>query len=281
MSIQYFLPQRLSSWCIRKLTRIRAVWFKNLFIKVFSKLYKINWDESKYSSPNDFKTFNEFFTRPLKEGARVISDAPLVSPADGKIAACGQLENTQFVRAKGHDFTVESLIADTELAATFKDGSFATVYLSPKDYHRVHMPATGKLLRTIHVPGKLYSVSLKTAAQIPTLFAENERYVCLFETEYGKMIVILVGAINVSSMATVWGGDVTPPYGRVIDYTTYERDITLEKGAEMGRFNMGSTAIVLLEKNDNVALNQVLAEGSAIQMGNALYNFCNLPEESL
>ena len=281
MSIQYFLPQRLSSWCIRKLTRIRGVWFKNLFIKVFSKLYKINWDESKYSSPDDFKTFNEFFTRPLKEGARVISDAPLVSPADGKIAACGQLDNTQFVRAKGHDFTVESLIADPELAVTFKDGSFATVYLSPKDYHRVHMPATGKLLRTIHVPGKLYSVSLKTAAQIPTLFAENERYVCLFETEYGKMIVILVGAINVSSMATVWGGDVTPPYGRVIDYKTYERDITLEKGAEMGRFNMGSTAIVLLEKNDNVALNQVLAEGSAIQMGNALYNFCNLSEESL
>lgn len=281
MSIQYFLPQRLSSWCIRKLTRIRTVWFKNLFIKVFSKLYKINWEESKYSSPDDFKTFNEFFTRPLEFGARPIAESPLVSPADGKIAACGQLQNTQFVKAKGHDFTVESLIADPELAEDFKDGSFATVYLSPSDYHRVHMPVKGKLLRTIHIPGKLYSVSLKTASQIPTLFAENERYVCLFDTEYGKMIVILVGAINVSSMATVWGGDVTPPYGRVIGYQTYDRDIELDKGAEMGRFNMGSTAIVLLEKNDSVVLNESLKEGSAIKMGETLYKFCNLESKSL
>ena len=281
MSIQYFLPQRLSSWCIRKLTRIRTVWFKNLFIKVFSNLYKINCEESKYSSPDDFKTFNEFFTRPLEFGARPIAESPLVSPADGKIAACGQLQNTQFVKAKGHDFTVESLIADPELAEDFKDGSFATVYLSPSDYHRVHMPVKGRLLRTIHIPGKLYSVSLKTASQIPTLFAENERYVCLFDTEYGKMIVILVGAINVSSMATVWGGDVTPPYGRVIGYQTYDRDIELDKGAEMGRFNMGSTAIVLLEKNDSVVLNESLKEGSAIKMGETLYKFCNLESKSL
>ncbi len=275
MSIQYFLPQRLSSWCIRKLTRIRTVWFKNLFIKVFAKMYKINWEESKYSSPEDFKTFNEFFTRQLEADARPIADSPLVSPADGKIAACGQLENTRFIKAKGHDFTVESLIADPELARDFKDGSFATVYLSPSDYHRVHMPAKGKLLRTIHVPGKLYSVSLKTAGQIPTLFAENERYVCLFDTEYGKMIVILVGAINVSSMATVWGGDVTPPYGRVIEYQTYDRDIELDKGAEMGRFNMGSTAIVLLEKNSELVLNESLKEGVGIKMGETLFKLCN------
>lgn len=281
MSIQYFLPQRFSSWCIRKLTRIRTIWFKNLFIKVFAQLYKINWEESKYSSPEDFKTFNEFFTRQLEVDARPIADVPLVSPADGKIAACGILDSTRFIQAKGHDFTVESLIADPELADVFKYGSFATVYLSPSDYHRVHMPTKGKLLRTIHIPGKLYSVSLKTAAQIPTLFAENERYVCLFDTEYGKMIVILVGAINVSSMATVWGGDVTPPYGRVIEYSSYDRDIELDKGAEMGRFNMGSTAIVLLEKNDTVALNGLLKEGGSIKMGTPLFNFCNLETKGL
>ncbi|MBS7827813.1 archaetidylserine decarboxylase [Wohlfahrtiimonas chitiniclastica] len=279
MSIQYFLPQRLSSWCMRKLTRIRTPWFKNLFIKVFSKLYDINWQESAVKNPEEFKTFNEFFTRSLEKGARPIADAPLVSPADGKIAACGNLEDTQFIRAKGHDFTVESLIADPELAQTFKDGSFATVYLSPRDYHRVHMPAAGTLLRTIHIPGKLYSVSLKTAGQIPTLFAENERYVSVFDTEYGKMIVILVGAINVSSMETVWAGEITPPYGKVLAYQNYEDGMTLEKGAEMGRFNMGSTAIVLLEKNDRVALNPELKEAAPVQMGGALYNLCNLSQD--
>lgn len=280
MSIQFFLPQRLSSWCIRKLTRIRAVWFKNLCIKVFAKLYKINWSESLYQIPDDFETFNDFFTRELQDGARLIADDPIVSPADGKIAACGLLSQTTFVKAKGHNFTVESLIADPELAKAFTDGSFATVYLSPRDYHRVHMPASGKLLRTIHIPGKLYSVSLQTAEAIPTLFAENERYVSLFETEYGKMIVILVGAINVSSMATIWAGDITPPHGKVIQYKNYSDGIELEKGAEMGRFNMGSTAIVLLEKSDKVVLSDLLKEAHPIKMGDTLFAKVPDPEST-
>ncbi len=262
--------QRLSSWFFRKITRVKTVWFKNLFISQFAKIYKIEWQDCVRQRPEEFESFNDFFTRELKADARPISEAEIVSPADGKIAACGQLSNTEFIHAKGHHFTLESLIADPELAKTFKDGQFATIYLSPRDYHRIHMPVTGKLLRTIHIPGKLYSVSLKTAEKIPGLFAENERLVSLFETEYGKVIVILVGAINVSSMETVWAGTVTPPYASLLQYSDYQNeDITLQKGEEMGRFNMGSTAIVITENTD-LALTKALKEYHPIQLGEAL-----------
>ncbi len=262
--------QRLSSWFFRKITRIKTTWFKNLFISQFAKIYKIDWQDCVRQRPEEFHNFNDFFTRELTENARPISDAEIVSPADGKIAACGRLSDTQFIHAKGHNFTLESLIADPELAKNFKDGQFATIYLSPRDYHRVHMPITGKLLRTIHIPGMLYSVSLNTAAKIPSLFAENERHVSLFDTEFGKVIVILVGAINVSSIETVWAGTITPPYGTLLKYSDYQNEnIILEKGAEMGRFNMGSTAIVITE-NNALNLNSLLKERHPIKLGEPL-----------
>lgn len=262
--------QRLSSWFFRKITRIKTKWFKNLFIAQFAKIYKIEWQDCVRQCPEQFINFNDFFTRELKSEARPLSDAKIISPADGKIAACGQLSNTEFIKAKGHHFTLEALIADPELANTFKNGKFATIYLSPRDYHRIHMPVTGQLERTIHIPGKLYSVSLKTAENIPTLFAENERHVSLFNTAYGKVIVILVGAINVSSMETVWEGTITPPYASILKYSDYSHEnITLEKGAEMGRFNMGSTVIVLTENKD-LALDELLKEYHPIKLGEPL-----------
>ncbi|MHC5225918.1 archaetidylserine decarboxylase [Ignatzschineria sp. LJL83] len=262
--------QRLSSWFFRKITRIKTKWFKNLFISQFAKIYKIDWQDCVRQRPEDFSSFNDFFTRELKPEARPLSDAPIISPADGKIAACGQLSDTEFIHAKGHHFTLEALIADPELAKDFKDGQFATIYLSPRDYHRIHMPVSGRLERTIHIPGMLYSVSLKTAENIPTLFAENERHVSLFDTEYGKVIVILVGAINVSSMETVWEGTITPPYASILKYSDYQNEeIFLEKGEEMGRFNMGSTVIVITENNE-LQLDEILKEYQPIKLGEAL-----------
>lgn len=262
--------QRASSWLFRKLTRIKTAWFKNLFITQFAKLYKIDWQDCVRQKPQEYLSFNDFFTRELKKGARPIADNAIVSPADGRIAAAGSLSNTRFVRAKGHDFTLEALIADPSLAELFRDGHFTTVYLSPRDYHRIHMPVTGKLLKTIHIPGKLYSVSMKMADKIPTLFAENERLVSLFETEYGKVMVILVGAINVSSIETIWTGTITPPYGKVLQYSDYQHEnIIIEKGQEMGRFNMGSTAIVITEK-EGLSLLTNIQEGAVIRLGEGL-----------
>lgn len=263
--------QRFSSALFRKLTRIRIPWFKNLFIALFAKLYKIEWEDCVRKTPAEFETFNDFFTRELKEDARPISESAFVSPSDGKIAACGELEETQFIQAKGHDFTLESLIADPELAKEFKQGKFATIYLSPRDYHRIHMPIDGTLLRSIHIPGKLYSVSLKTAEKKPTLFAENERLVTLFNTPYGRVIVILVGAINVSSMETVWAGEVTPPYAKVVQYRSWETaNISLQKGDELGRFNMGSTVIVIAE-NSALQLAPTLKEYASLKLGEPLF----------
>ena len=262
--------QRLSSWFFRKITRIKTKWFKNLFISQFAKIYKIEWQDCVRQRPDQFSCFNDFFTRELKPEARPLSDAAIISPADGKIAACGQLSDTEFIHAKGHHFTLEALIADPDLAQDFKDGQFATIYLSPRDYHRIHMPVAGRLEHTIHIPGMLYSVSLKTAENIPTLFAENERHVSLFDTEYGKVIVILVGAINVSSMETVWEGTITPPYASILKYSDYRNEeISLEKGEEMGRFNMGSTVIVITENNE-LKLDEIWKEYHPIKLGEAL-----------
>lgn len=273
-TLQHFLPQRTSSWIIRKLTRIQTSWFKNNFIKYFAKAFNVNWDEAKINDPREFKHFNDFFTRELKEGVRPQADAAFVVPADGKIACCGRLEGLQFIRAKGHDFSLSALIADPALADEFKDGLYTTIYLSPRDYHRIHMPHTGTLTKMIHIPGKLYSVSLKTAVAIPTLFAQNERVVCVFDcAKFGKFILILVGAINVSSIQTVWAQEITPPYGKTIAYTDYAKDaqITLEKGAEMGRFNMGSTVIILTQ-NSNLNLDPKIIEDAVVMLGQALLN---------
>ena len=271
-SLQYFLPQRLSSWIIRKLTRIETVWFKNLFIRIFSKIYKVKLDEYIIQDSNSYTSFNDFFTRAIKPEARPITEQDCIIPADGKIIALGTLANTEFIKAKGHHFTLEALLADQQLASEFKDGLYTTVYLSPSNYHRIHAPMDGTLLSTIHIPGKLFSVSLKTAEQIPNLFAQNERLVCVFKTEIGKVIVILVGAINVSSIQTTWHGVYKNP--EILAYQHFKEGISFKKGDEIGRFNMGSTAIVILPKS-TLQLNPALNENKIVQIGEALTSKSN------
>ncbi|MFM8575522.1 MAG: archaetidylserine decarboxylase, partial [Limnohabitans sp.] len=192
----------------------------------------------------------EFFTRPLKSGARPMADAPYVSPVDGAISQCGPIDGERIFQAKGHSYTTRALVGgDATLAATFEGGEFATLYLSPRDYHRIHMPCAGRLTRMIHVPGDLFSVNPVTARGVPGLFARNERVVCVFEGDHGPFVMVLVGATIVGSMATVWHGVVNPPRpGQVREWTYEMGNIALAQGEEMGRFLLGSTVVLLFPK---------------------------------
>jgi len=247
--LQHLLPQRLLSRLVHAFMRIRLAPVKNLQIAVVGGLVGVDWTESKLRDAADFATFNDFFTRELAPGVRPLDPDPeaLVSPSDGRISQCGRITNDRIVQAKGHHYSIRDLLAGDPGCADFNNGFFHTIYLSPRDYHRVHMPTTGKLLRTIHVPGRLFSVSPGTVRSVSGLFARNERVVSLFETPHGPMAVVLVGAMLVSSIETVWAGVITPPYGhKVVRGDWSRRDIVLQRGQEMGRFNMGSTVIVLL-----------------------------------
>ncbi|MGM0517435.1 MAG: archaetidylserine decarboxylase, partial [Pseudomonadota bacterium] len=248
---QLILPHHLISGLVFRVTRWRAPWTSWL-IRRFARTFGVDLSEAAESDPSAYPTFNAFFTRALAEGARPLDgdETTWVSPVDGRISQIGHVQSGNLLQAKGHDYTVLELLGgDEELAAEFADGSFATLYLSPGDYHRIHMPVTGRLTDMIHVPGRLFSVNTGTVAEIPRLFARNERLVCRFETEAGPMAMVLVGAINVSAIETVWAGLVTPSPQRQIGRWVYREDdglsIRLARGAEMGRFNMGSTVIVL------------------------------------
>lgn len=220
-------------------------------IQRFVKRYKVNMSEAAHADPAHYKSFNEFFTRPLKDGARPLSNSTWVCPVDGAISQCGAIERDQIFQAKGHQYSTRALVGgDADLAAPFQNGQFATLYLSPRDYHRIHMPISGKLLRMIHVPGDLFSVNPTTARGVPGLFARNERVVCEFETEKGLMVLVLVGATIVGSMATVWHGQVNPPRPGTIREWRYDtQDVRLQKGEEMGRFLLGSTVVMLFPAN--------------------------------
>jgi len=220
-------------------------------IKRFVKRYNVNMNEAANADPAHYKSFNEFFTRPLKDGVRPLSRSEWVCPVDGAISQCGAIERDQIFQAKGHHYSTRALVGgDAALAAQFQNGQFATLYLSPRDYHRIHMPMTGKLLRMIHVPGDLFSVNPTTARGVPGLFARNERVVCEFETEKGPMVLVLVGATIVGSMATVWHGQVNPPRpGTVREWRYESQDVRLQKGEEMGRFLLGSTVVMLFPEN--------------------------------
>jgi len=220
-------------------------------IQRFVKRYKVNMSEAAHADPAHYKSFNEFFTRPLKDGARPLSNSTWVCPVDGAISQCGAIERDQIFQAKGHQYSTRALVGgDADLAAPFQNGQFATLYLSPRDYHRIHMPISGKLLRMIHVPGDLFSVNPTTARGVPGLFARNERVVCEFETEKGPMVLVLVGATIVGSMATVWHGQVNPPRPGTIREWRYDtQDVRLQKGEEMGRFLLGSTVVMLFPAN--------------------------------
>lgn len=246
---QYCLPQHLLSRMMHRVCRCRVCWLKNLLISRVIRHYKVDMSEAVHSDMTVFEHFNAFFTRQLKAGARPIAEGTIVSPVDGCISQLGKIHNGRIVQAKGHDYSILELLGgDEQLATEFAGGQFATIYLSPRDYHRIHMPLSGKLTRMRYVPGKLFSVNPLTVRGIPRLFARNERVITLFTTEIGPVALILVGAIFVGSMETVWHeGEITPPYtADILDWHYADADIQLNKGDEMGRFNMGSTVIVLL-----------------------------------
>ena len=272
---QYLLPHHLLSRLIGCAAECKTAWFKNRLIGWFAKQYQVNMSEAQVEDLNTFAHFNDFFTRALKEGARPLDSTSnaVLCPADGAVSQLGKIEQGRVFQAKGHSYSVIELLGgDSQRAAAFMGGDFATIYLSPKDYHRVHMPLTGTLREMVYVPGRLFSVNQTTAENVPELFARNERVVCLFDTERGPMAVVLVGAMIVASIETVWAGLVTPPKRSLKTFSYDEAaraPITLEKGAEMGRFKLGSTAIVLFGP-DQVQWTDSLTANSPVQMGQRL-----------
>ena len=247
--LQYLLPHHVLSRVVFYFMRIPFAPVKNLQIWIVGFLAGVDWDEARSPLASDYETFNDFFTRELARGARPIDPDPasFVSPSDGRISQCGRVTTDRILQAKGHSYSLQALLAHDPCARELSNGFFHTIYLAPRDYHRVHMPMKGHLQRMIHVPGRLFSVAPYTVRQVPNLFARNERVISVFDTSHGPMAVVLVGAMLVSSMQTVWAGQITPPRGKRVSHGDWSRrDIVLEKGQEMGRFNMGSTVIVLL-----------------------------------
>ena len=270
IALQYLLPQHGLSRLAGFLAETKITWIKQHFINWFIQRYDVDMSIAAEPDASTYQNFNDFFTRPLADGQRPITDETnaIACPADGGISQIGSIHNGHIFQAKGQEYSLLELVGgDIDMAKQFVDGSFATVYLSPKDYHRVHMPLDGTLKTMIHVPGDLFSVNETTANNVPRLFARNERVVALFETAHGPMAVILVGAMIVASIETVWAGLVTPKK-KHIQTTHYNHtdEIHLKKGEEMGRFKLGSTAIVLFGK-EAATWNDTLEANSAVMMG--------------
>ena len=247
--LTYALPHRLLSSAARALAYSERPWLKQWLIDAVIRQFGVDMSEAAQPDPKAYASFNHFFTRALKPGARVPDPDPdaLLMPADGHISQCGPIVDGRIFQAKGQSFTAAELLGDEAAAAPFAQGAFATVYLSPRDYHRVHMPWTGTLRETVHVPGRLFSVGPDAVRRVPRLFARNERLVCHFDTDFGPMAVVMVGALLVSGVQTVWGGVEIPPYGHAIHRKDYRgRGVVLGRFEEMARFNYGSTVIVLL-----------------------------------
>lgn len=268
---QYLVPQHALSRLAGLLAESRWAPLKNAFISWFVKRYEVVMAEAAEPDPLAYENFNAFFTRELKTGARsiVAGDNTIACPADGAISQLGDIKEGRIFQAKGQNYTLLELLGgDQQASDAFRNGKFATVYLSPRDYHRVHMPVSGTLQSMVYVPGDLFSVNGTTAEHVPRLFARNERAVCLFETELGPMAVILVGAMIVAGIETVWAGQVAPVKRQIIhhNYQTSPEPVTLEKGAEMGRFKLGSTAIVLFAQ-DTVQWQSELQADSPVTMG--------------
>lgn len=247
---QYLLPKQALTQLAGAFASARLGGLTTWAIKRFIARYGVDMSEAANPDPAAYPSFNEFFTRPLREGARPLAQAELICPVDGAISQFGRIERDQIFQAKGHSYSTRALVGgDAALAAQFEDGHFATLYLSPRDYHRIHMPCAGRLLRMIHVPGELFSVNPTTARGVPGLFARNERVVCVFEGERGPWVLVLVGATIVGSMATVWHGVVNPPRpGQLRDWHYDDQDIRLAQGQEMGRFLLGSTVVMLFPR---------------------------------
>ncbi len=274
IAFQYVMPQlyltQLAGWFAKQ--QWGAV--THFVIKLFAKKYDVNMTEAAKPAFSDYTSFNEFFIRPLAENARPINQNPtaLCLPADGRVSQIGHIAHDLLLQAKGHYFSLSDLLAGNQtLTDIFKDGEFATIYLSPRDYHRVHMPCDATLRQMIYVPGDLFSVNPFLAEHVPNLFARNERLICVFDTAFGKMVQILVGATITASMSTVWAGVINPPRPNQVTTWTYEGEnaINLMKGQEMGAFQLGSTVINLFEK-DHVQLADHLQVDSPVRMGEIL-----------
>jgi phosphatidylserine decarboxylase len=267
---QHVLPQHALSRLVLRATRVRASWFKNALIRGFSRLYPIDMAEAAQSDPFSYSSFNEFFTRALKPDARSIAPGPreIACPADGMISEAGRIEGDRLLQAKGRHYTLAELLASESSARRFADGAFATIYLAPFNYHRVHMPLQGRLREAVYVPGRLFSVNAATASLVPRLFARNERVLTFFDSAFGEFALIMVGALNVGSIATVWAGDVTPAARRVVT-TLPPQDVSLDKGEEFGRFNMGSTVILLFQEN-RVRWHENMRAGATVRLGQSL-----------
>lgn len=271
-SFQYVLPQHFLSRIVYILMRCETKWVKNTLIHLISNIAGINRDEAQSPDPADYASFNAWFTRALKPGARVFDPDPraFLSPCDGRISETGSLEENRILQAKGKDYSLQDLLANDPVCQQLADGYFSTIYLSPKDYHRIHMPIGGRLQRMIHVPGRLFSVAPYTVRQVPRLFARNERVISIFDTENGPLVMVLVGAMLVSSTETVWAGEVTPTKNKEVTVKEYpNEEITLAKGEEMGRFNMGSTVILLMPPGALKSL-ESLGAGDAVKLGQKL-----------
>ena len=271
---QYLLPKRAltvyAGWRASRRWGPRTT----KLIRWFIDKYGVDMGEAANPDPAGYASFNEFFTRALKPGARPLAQADLVCPVDGAISQFGAIRRDQILQAKGHDYSTTALVGgDAALAARFDDGHFATLYLSPKDYHRIHMPCDGRLLRMIHVPGELFSVNPATARGVPGLFARNERVVCLFESARGPFVLALVGATIVGSMATVWHGVVNPPrVAQTREWRYDDQAIALKQGDEMGRFLLGSTVVMLFPAAP-LRFNPAWAPARAIRLGEAMADY--------
>jgi phosphatidylserine decarboxylase len=274
VAAQYLLPHRLLSRIVRWATRWTFRPWKNFLIREIVKRYRVDLDEAETADLAAYTNFNAFFTRALKSGARPLDPDPdaVLCPADGRVSQAGPIESGRVFQAKGFDFGTGELLADDARAAPYHDGSFVTVYLSPRDYHRVHMPLAGELVEAVHVPGRIFSVAPSAVEGIPRLFARNERLVCHFEHALGPFSVVMVGAMLVSGVATVWDGVAIPPYAdRIVRRDWRGRGVWLKRGAELGRFEMGSTVIVLLPSRLG-RISAQLATEQAVRVGQKIGN---------
>ena len=268
---QYLLPKQALTALAGRVAGARAGRATTQLIEWFARRYQVDMSEAANPDIASYTSFNDFFTRALKVGARPLASADLICPVDGAISQLGAIRGQQIFQAKGHNYSSSALLGgDAALAKHFDDGSFATLYLSPKDYHRIHMPCSGRLQRMIYVPGELFSVNPTTARAVPGLFARNERVVCVFESASGPFVLVLVGATIVGSMATVWHGVVNAERsGELREWRYDDQAVTLQQGAEMGRFLLGSTVVLLFPKGP-LRFNPNWAPGRAIRMGEVM-----------
>ncbi|MEX1167055.1 MAG: archaetidylserine decarboxylase [Hydrogenophaga sp.] len=279
VALQYVLPKQALTVFAGWVARANGGRFTQALIRWFIRRYGVNMAEAAHDDIEKFTSFNEFFTRALKPGVRPLAKADFVCPVDGAISQFGHIQRNQIFQAKGHHYSTQALVGgDAALAADFQDGEFATIYLSPKDYHRIHMPAAARLRRMIYVPGELFSVNPATAQGVPGLFARNERVVCVFDMPHGPdgdirpFVQVLVGATIVGSMATAWHGVVNPPRSKKVREWSYENQVfSLSRGEEMGCFLLGST-VVLLWPKDTIAFNRQWLAGQGVRMGEAMGN---------